>query len=98
MTVVVFVLSWLPYSALLLYVISNDPTEMPTNLPMVAPLFAEITLWIHPILFLVFFKKFRCYAVMMICCRTEVEAIEVIPQANDSHRMSEGRRFADHFV
>eukprot|EP00057_Strongylocentrotus_purpuratus_P031318 XP_784266.2 PREDICTED: visual pigment-like receptor peropsin [Strongylocentrotus purpuratus] len=97
-TVVVFVLSWVPYSVLLLYVISNDPTEMPTYLPMVAPLFAEITLWIHPILFLVCVKKFRSYAIMMICCRTEVEAIEVDPQANDSHRMSEARRFADHFV
>ncbi|XP_041485845.1 visual pigment-like receptor peropsin [Lytechinus variegatus] len=97
-TVVVFVLSWLPYSVVFLHAIAENIGDMPPNLPIIAPLFAEITLWIHPILFLVFIKKFRSYAAMMICCRTEVEEIEINPQADNSHRTSETRRFADHFV
>ncbi|XP_038062035.1 visual pigment-like receptor peropsin [Patiria miniata] len=84
--IVIFILTWSPFAIVCLWGALGDPQSIPLWLATLAPFAAKCSQFLNPLMFVVLIKRFRDYAVVMLCCRTHVETIELTPSAAQDDR------------
>ncbi|XP_022081088.1 visual pigment-like receptor peropsin [Acanthaster planci] len=77
--IIIFLLTWSPFAIICLWGALGNPSDVPIWLATLAPFAAKCSPVLNPLMFLVFIKKFREYAQVVLCCRTHVETIELTP-------------------
>ena len=75
--IIIFLFSWSPFAIISLWAALGDPSNIPGWLAIIAPFAAKWTPSLNPLMFVIFIKKFRKYTLMILCCRTHVETIEL---------------------
>ncbi|XP_071808141.1 visual pigment-like receptor peropsin [Asterias amurensis] len=87
--IVVFLFTWSPFAIICIWGAIGDPHNVPYWFAVIAPFAAKWSQVLNPLMFVMFIKRFRDYTLVILCCKTHVETIELTQQTTSDQQAVE---------